>query len=64
MENTIELNLNLAKTLNMIKGYRVGSTSTTPDKLVINFEDKQFVLTITEVEKIDNLFGAIDKYLR
>lgn len=62
--NEIKLNQKINEILNLIKDFRAGSTSDNDNKLVVNYLDSQFVLSIKEVPKIDNIFTAIDEYLR
>lgn len=62
--NEIKLNQKINEILNLIKDFRVGSTSDNDNKLIVNYLDSQFVLSIKEVPKIDNIFTAIDEYLR
>lgn len=62
--NEIKLNQKINEILNLIKDFRAGSTSDNDNELVVNYLDSQFILSIKEVPKIDNIFTAIDKYLR
>lgn len=54
----------LSNVLSMIKGFDTGTTSRTDNKMILDYEGKRYVLTLTEVKEPDeNMHEDIEKYL-
>ena len=56
---------NIAEKLEMIKGFSTGYTSRVDNRMVVDFGDDRYILTLEKLEHKDkDMFKDIDMYLQ
>lgn len=53
----------LSRMLDMLQDVWCGTSSCDSNKILLDFEDKRYLVTFKEVSKSENMFKDIDTYL-